>query len=105
MKKEDLLKYCRYYKGEDNSPFDDPNLSSLWYYEQTWVEDISSNRYLDILIDEYVRSGLGLFAQFDNIPVTLKALLFNRYAKGCQSLSDAKKGFQEFYNKYYKREL
>lgn len=104
MKKEELLKYCRYYKGEDNSPFDDLNLSSLWFYERAWVEDIYHNRYNDTLIDEYIGVGLGLFDQFGGVPLTLQALIFNRYAKGCQSLAEAKEPFKKFYNKYYKRE-
>ncbi len=40
MKKSDLLKYCRYYKGEDNSPFEEQNKSMLWFYERSWVFDM-----------------------------------------------------------------
>lgn len=105
MKKEDLLKYCRYYKGEKYFVSTDPNIGNLWYYERAWVEDIYNNRYNDTLIDEYIGAGLGLFSQFDGVPLTLQALIFNRYAKGCQSLSEAKEPFKKFYNKYYKREL
>ena len=101
MGKEELLKFCRYYKGENDCPFDDSNMSAIWFYERAWVEDIFYNRYDDKLIDEYVCVGLGLFSQFDKVPVTLKALLFNRYAKGCQSLVDAVEPFKLFYNKYY----
>ena len=101
MGKEKLLKFCRYYKEEDDCPFDDPNMSVSWFYERVWVEDIFHNRYNDELISEYIGVGLDSFAQFDGIPLTLKALLFNRYAKGCQSLSDAKEAFMAFYDKYY----
>ena len=66
------------------------------------VEDgYHSDDIIDELISEYIGVGLDSFAQFDGIPLTLKALLFNRYAKGCQSLSDAKEAFMAFYDKYY----
>lgn len=50
MGKEKLLKFCRYYKEEDDCPFDDPNMSVIWFYERVWVEDIFHNRYNDELI-------------------------------------------------------
>lgn len=102
MKNNELLKYCRYYKGEKDNPFEDKdqNKSMLWFYESIWV-----NRYattvLDSTIDEYVHYGLGNFEMHDHIPLSLKALLFNRYAKGSYSMQDAVEPFKAFYHKYY----
>ena len=77
MKKSDLLKYCRYYKGEDNSPFEEQIKSMLWFYERSWVFDMMQGHSFSSYIDEYIYLGLETFEQFENTPITLKALLFN----------------------------
>ena len=35
MTREDLIKQCRYYKGEDESPWEgvDQDKDALWFYE------------------------------------------------------------------------
>lgn len=87
----------KYYKGEEECPFDEQNKQMLWEYERSYSicgDDIYA-------IAEY-RSLVGIeFMKDDNISLEPKALLFNRYAKGCSSLQDARDGFKEFYKKYY----
>lgn len=79
MKKEDLLKYCRYYKGEKSPPKEIK--STFWNYEKKWIElSDEDNIHLDEMITIYVSKGLGRFEHDDNVPLTLKALLFNRYS-------------------------
>lgn len=111
MSKESLLKFCRYYHGEKVNPFDgkDSEKSLLWLYEQSWVQELLNaakhdkpSAMLSEYIDDYISVGLKEFAKFDDTPVTLKAMLFNRYAKGAYSMSDAVDGFKDFYQKYYK---
>ena len=66
MDKKDLVKFCRYYKGEDDCPFKDQNKSMLWFYERAWVYDmLNDSDSLSSAIDDYIRVGLGLFEQFD----------------------------------------
>lgn len=102
MDKKDLLKFCRYYKGEDDSPFREQNKSMLWFYERAWINEMLNNgNSLSIAIEEYIRLGLGLFEQFDDIPLSLKALLFNRYAMTSQSMTEAVEPFKKFYKEYY----
>lgn len=104
MEKKDFLKYCRYYKGEKECPYKDtdPNKSMLWFYERSWLIDIGNvAEDSNTAISEYINSGLGLFEQFDGIPLSLKSYLFNRYAKTCNSLADAVEPFKVFYKKYY----
>lgn len=77
---EDLLKFCRYYHGEKECKLKDDQERALWLYERAWVssmseEDETISRYLD----EYIERDLTHFCETDNVPVTLKALLFNRY--------------------------
>ena len=103
MTREDAITFCRYYKGEDESPYSDQNESMLWFYERAWVyklfhEDTDS---FGIMLEEYLFSGLSDFEKFDDIPITLKALLFNRYCKTAQSMLSAVEPFKKFYHKYY----
>lgn len=111
MQINNLIDHCRYYKGEDNNPFDgkDPNKAMFWFYEKYWVDaknqstkNNEAGRYKKNLISEYLteynNNGLANFSFNDNTPVTLKALLFNRYSHF--SMCDAE-GFKKFYLKEY----
>lgn len=99
---KDLVKFCRFYNGEENNPFKEQNRSMLWFYELSWCNDmLNDSKSLSIAIEEYVQIGLGSFEMRDGVPLSLKALLFNRYAKGCYSISDAVEPFKKFYKKYY----
>ena len=106
MKKEDLWHHCRYYKGEKDNPFDgiDQNKAMLWGYERDWVHQLlkgKSNSPFSSALDEYIMFGLDGFEKTDDTPITLKAMLFNRYAKGSYSMADAVESFKGFYHKYY----
>lgn len=105
MTREYLLQFCRYYKGEDESPYEgiDQNKDMLWFYEKCWTFDVvnGGDKMFVEMINEYSRVGLAMFSNHDNTPISLKALLFNRYAKGSWSMADAVEGFKRFYNKYY----
>lgn len=98
MEKKDFLPFCRYYKGEKECP--KGMAMSFWNYERAWV-DLSVDKEdnaLGNMLDEYIAYGLGEFEQMDNTPVTLKALLFNRYSHwmGCNT-----DGFKKWYKKEY----
>ena len=80
-------------------------------YEKDWLmsmlrgyENKDKPSIIDSYLTEYNLAGLSLFEMHDSVPVTLKALLFNRFAKTCYSMADAVKPFKEFYNEYYKSE-
>lgn len=107
MNKKDSLQFCRYYKGEAQNPFidKDQNKALLWDYEKAWVEQNFSDNGRESLaeyLSEFSHAGLSLFEMQDDTPASLKALLFNRYAKSSFSMSDAVEPFKEFYKKYYK---
>ena len=38
MSKEDLIKFCRYFKGEAENPWKDCIEEHLWEWEKKWVE-------------------------------------------------------------------
>lgn len=101
MDKKDLISFCRYYHGEETCPFSEEDKSMLWDYERTWVADMMSDDDFSEYISDYLAVGLRDFSMFDDTPITLKAMLFNRYAKTAYTMQDAVPGFKEFYQKYY----
>lgn len=99
----DLIEYCRYYKGEEECP---ENISkdrngSLWFYEKVWAtaESHRDENCDDIL--EYIHYGLKDFNDDDGVPITLKALLFNRYCHWSGGYGNDAEDFKEWYKKYY----
>lgn len=79
-KRDDLIKQCRYYHGEEDNPFDgkDQNKSMLWFYESCWVRDSEKIEeaedmgvYSD-MIGEYIGVGLLDFQNADGVPLSLK---------------------------------
>lgn len=105
---EDWIKFCRYYKGEEINPFKDGNKAAFWDFERYWVvqtikSDGEENKNLSEYINDYIRNGLGDFEKFDDTPMALKAIIFNRFAQGFQSMDAAKEPFKDFYKReYYK---
>ena len=106
-----LIELCRYYKGEEDNAFEgkDQNKSMFWFYERAWVNFMAktadrneNGRFANNLISEYLTEytlkGLTNFSFNDGVPITFKALLFNRYQHW--SMGDAE-GFKEFYIKEY----
>lgn len=101
MTKEELINCCRYYNGTDERNFKDSDKNMLAFYEKIWVHETLDNYNFEDVIDDYNEVGLGSFQTNDGIPVTLKALLFNRYARTCYTTFDAVEPFKKFYKEYY----
>ena len=100
--KEFYLQQLKYYKGEEESPFDDNNISMLWFYESVWYNYMTTEN--KGLLEEYISDFK--YAELSdlpgNMPLGYKALLFNRYMKGSMSsMLDTAKEFRAFYAKYY----
>ena len=96
-----LLEHCRYYKGEKECPKDDKN-SLFWWYEFDWIEKMSKdNSDISDMLEYYIRAGLSTFQMFDNTPITLKALLFNRYSHWTMGDID---GFKKWYLTAYRND-
>lgn len=102
-KKKELIKFCRLYKGEVSNPYKtDSSKAIIWDYERAWLfESVKPSSPLLIAnLEDYTSSGLALFNIHDGVPATLKATMFNRYAKTHYSLIDAVAPFKDFYKKY-----
>ena len=102
--REKLMELCRYYKGEKENPYKgEQNKACLWSYERAWLLEFTKpqSRLLMSYLSQYTAVGLTCFSTDDNVPITLKALLFNRYARTQYSNYEAVESFKRFYNKYY----
>ena len=43
-KKQELMKFCRLYKGEAYNPYNtDQNKAAIWDYEWAWLFELKSN--------------------------------------------------------------
>ena len=106
-KKQELMEFCRFcrlYKGEKENPYkEEQNKACLWSYEPAWLLEFANpqSRLLMSYLSQYTAVGLTCFSTDDNVPITLKALLFNRYARTHYSDYEAAESFKRFYNKYY----
>ena len=90
MNREDLIRQCRYYRGEEVCPYSDNNDNRdemFWFYERIWVdrmcvvEQDEEGLGVDVLrsnTEEYKYLGLEDFEADDGTPITLKAILLNR---------------------------
>lgn len=84
---------CKYYNGSNDYT------SQLGFYEQLWLEKFGDETTLNNII-EYIYYGLMRFAEDDNTPISLKAMLFNRYCHWVRADVD---GFKQWYNEFYVR--
>ena len=97
MEFNEALRCCRYYKGEANIPEGVP--TRFWRYEAIWVQSVVLHpNSLSGLIDEYNNAGLMEFNKGDGVPISLKAVLYNRWLQWIGP-SDIE-GFKKWYKNY-----
>lgn len=119
-----ILIFCGYYKGESEDPFGKrlkqqeasgsdtlsaelrtrlQTASGFWFYEERWVMFTLDHECGHSYCRHYLRDGLEDFLKDNGTPMTLKALLHNRYMHwgGDYEHIDAfKKWYLEHYEKY-----
>ena len=121
-----LLDFCGFYKGEDENPFQKrlkearfpgtslseedtqaANVSSMfWFYEECWVKFTINWECGYSYCNPYLRDGLEDFLKDNGTPMTLKALMHNRYfhwSGGYETVEDFKKWYINNYEKYRDR--
>lgn len=108
MDKKDLLKFCRYYKGEDDCPFKNSPQFYIWTIERDWIsemglEDVVSDR-MSSALNRYITAGYTDFEKFDNTPITLKAMLFMLIEKWNEGIVK-KDTFADFYQKWLHKQI
>lgn len=97
ISKEEALKSCRYYHGEEECPLDCTD-KLLWDYERIFVQEAQLGPNSNLLIGwcaEYLRVSEDERPN-DDRHVYLKALLLNRFDHWMQS-----PGFVKWYKKCY----
>lgn len=103
MDKQKLLERCKYYKGEKLNPYEklETHKTLLWEYEKQWTEWYLSGDKSRLIgyLNEYISDGMELFEDNDKTPITLKALLYNRFNHWCPG-----PGFEDWYKRKYKRQ-
>jgi hypothetical protein len=100
--------FTRYYKGPGTEPLDNTNNERLiWQYEQGWAENEEERSDDHPRMQEYVSDVLPLFNEDDGIPMSLKALLYNRYTHwlGGYALEDDVRKFREFLYSHHRPDL
>lgn len=101
-----LFQFTHYYKGEPECP-NSCKHPIFCYYEQIWVENEDERADDHPRMIEYKRNVLPFYNEEDGIPLTLKALLYNRYMhwSGGYALEDEVRGFKDFLQENYLRKL
>ena len=94
---------CKLYRGEKENHYSGDK-AMIWNCERVWFNEKDKGDESDLLrscMREYVMKGLIRFQWDDDTPMSLKAVLLNRYYHqdgiipyGCES-------FKEWYLKYY----
>ena len=103
----ELLQLTQYYKGEIECPKSCLN-SNFWAYEKMWVENEDERAEDHPRVLEYKRYVLPFYNEEDGIPLSFKALLYNRYthwSSGSCAIEDEVRGFKEFLQENYLRRL
>ncbi|MCD8313417.1 MAG: hypothetical protein LUC24_04585 [Bacteroidales bacterium] len=68
MTRGDFIKYCRYYKGEDNCPFKaGSNEAGLWEMEQRYIEPCVRNGAWDERCENRVKRYIEAYPNEKNI--------------------------------------
>ncbi len=77
MTRDELIKQCRYYKGEEECSFDgiDQDKTLFWSYEETWVNNFKGD-YIDEQLTQSCYLALSSVAnankgEFSSVPVSL----------------------------------
>ncbi len=105
IQRQYLLSQCRYYNGESEPPRSLPDGCALmWDYEWHWVRWSLKG---DSMMDEFQRM-IGEFhlesKAGDKTPLTMKALLLNRYlhwSSGYASVEEELNNFEQWYKEHY----
>lgn len=98
IRKEQMIDFCRYYDGKKRTSLTG-DAAAFWNCERSWIKFTQNkSSLLGDMLKAYVDAGLRTFEQYDNTPVTLKALLFNRYE---YMLTGSVDGFKKWYKENY----
>ncbi len=101
---EQLIGYCRYYKGENECP-ENCKKKDAWKLEKDWCFHMQNENFKgmnDRLIFSYKKAGLEEYRVRECF-ISLMAYLFNRHCHwfGGYGIEEDVKDFKEWYEEYY----
>lgn len=118
-KRRHLMLECRFFNDETENPFkkeleaNDTEESKVkllesavkaWEYERWWVDNIQTTN-LESLVEEYNRHGCDGFEEDDGTPVTLKAVLWNRFYQDMERTETDSDSYKKWYlDDYHSRQ-
>lgn len=91
---QDLIKQCRYYRGEDKCPYDDGDMSWFWDMERVFV---NNNGEL-LPMHEYYENING--RSFPGIPYPLLIVMLTSWGKSAYCVADEIDKFYEVVEEY-----
>lgn len=83
QRKKKLTAKCRYYKGEQENPYEGTEDQMKWYYESCWVEQLSESYENAKMFRHEIGNKFDDIAEKYNVPRSLIGLLLNRYEHWC----------------------
>ena len=102
----ELLKQCRYYRGEKENPFENYAPAYLWMVEKDWVAREIAEAEVETLTDvssdaleQYRNAGLIDFEKSDGIWLGLKVSLYQllqHWNEGMASVEDWKRFYADW---------
>ena len=107
LPREQLLKQCKYYKGEAVCPFTNEQEAFFWMIEAKYVDAYSKqDSAFEPLVTEamktYLHYKLQDFEAKDGVPMPIKALILNRHLKYMEREdTETLNQFKEFYKDNY----
>lgn len=92
-----FIDYCRYYghKVDDEKQ----NVQMFVRCEKAWLDAVQNSTDNSYIMSEYINAGLTDFERYDNTPILLKAILFNRFIQYNERVDID--GFKDFYLREY----
>ena len=105
MNSNELLIYCKYYKGEQSNPFGgDEERTLLWECERYWAHagEMNQVEVLKVYLQELMTAGMVILSIEDEVPITLKAVLYHNFCQRCGLLyAEGGEQFKAFYLSKY----
>ena len=94
MNRSDLIKQCRYYRGETTNPFDDESLCWFWDMERVYVK---CNGEFDGEREYYDRLN---GKKYPGIPNNLLSVMFTSWAKYAYNIQNELSKFYKLIDEY-----
>lgn len=94
--KQDLIKHCKFYRGEDVCPIDDLSSPMHWFWDMERVY-VRNNGELFPMHEDYEMCG---GKKYDDLHYPILIVMFTSWGKFTYCIEDAMDNFYELMEKY-----